>query len=226
MTCQLACPDCPTADGRLRPTLGAGHLKLADFEALLDRNPQIAHVELSNYGEMFLNPQLAEILACAFERKVTVSGSNGANLNFAREDALDALVRYRVRALTCSIDGVTQETYSRYRVNGNLHRVLAHIDKIRELRAQQRSAFPLLCWQFVVFGHNEHEIEAARAMAAERGMEFVPRLAWETGYSPVQNRDLVRIESGVGAASRTEYREQRGAEYTRHLCLQLWHARC
>ena len=137
----------------MRPALGAGHLKLADFEALLDRNPHIAHVELSNYGEMFLNPQLADILACAFERKVTVSGSNGVNLNFAREDALEALVRYRVRALTCSIDGVTQETYSRYRVNGNLQRVLAHIDKIRELRARQGSAFPLLCWQFVVFGH-------------------------------------------------------------------------
>jgi hypothetical protein len=60
-------------------------------------------------------------------------------------------------------------------------------------------------------------------MAAERGMEFIPRLTWETDYSPVQNRDLVRIESGTGAASRSEYRERRGTEYTRHLCLQLWH---
>lgn len=221
--CQLACPLCPTADGRLRPALGAGHLKLADFDSLLEHNPQIAHVELSNYGEMFLNPQLPEILACAFEHQVTVSGSNGANLNFASKEALDAVVRYRVRALTCSIDGVTQETYSRYRVNGNLQRVLGHIDKMLELRAQQGSAFPLLCWQFVIFGHNEHEIKTARDMAAERGMEFVPRLSWEADYSPVQNRELVRIESGVGAASRTEYRERRGTEYTRHLCLQLWH---
>src|SRR5580704_2427152 len=124
LNCQLACPLCPTADGRLRPTLGAGHLKLTDFEALLRDNPQIAHVELSNYGEMFLNPQLADILACAFERKVTVSGNNGVNLNFAREDVLEAIVRYRVRGLTCSIDGATQETYFRYRVNGNLNRVL------------------------------------------------------------------------------------------------------
>src|SRR5260221_4235814 len=224
LTCQLACPLCPTADGRLRPALGSGHLKLTDFESLLERNPQIAHVELSNYGEMFLNPQLADILACAFEHKVTVSGSNGVNLNFAREDALEALVRYRVRALTCSIDGVTQETYSRYRINGNLHKVLANIDKIRELRAQQGSAFPLLCWQFVVFGHNEHEIKTARAMANDRGMEFVPRLALVTDYSPVQNRELVRIESGVGAASRSEYRERSRTEYTRHPCLQLWHA--
>src|SRR5271170_7187879 len=94
--CQLKCPLCPTADGRVLPALGAGHLEPANFEALLDGNPQIAHVELSNYGEMFLNPQLVDILACAFERKVTVSGNNGVNLNFAREDALEAVVRYRV----------------------------------------------------------------------------------------------------------------------------------
>ena len=66
--CQLACPACPTATGETRQTLKAGHLKLSDFERLLDRNPEIAEVELSNYGEMFLNPQLPELLACAIER--------------------------------------------------------------------------------------------------------------------------------------------------------------
>jgi len=222
--CQLACPLCPTADHRVQPALGAGHLKLDHFEALLNRNPQIAHVELSNYGEMFLNPQLADILACAFDHKVTVSGNNGVNLNFAREDALEAAVQYRVRGLTCSIDGATQETYARYRVHGNLSRVLSHIDKIREHRAKSGSAFPLLYWQFVVFGHNEHEIAAARAMATERGMEFVLKLSWDADYSPVRNRDLIRIETGVGAASRAEYRERRGREYTRDICFQLWHA--
>src|ERR1700722_20261534 len=113
--CQLACPVCPTANGLTRATLGAGHLKLADFERLLDRNPQIRTVELSNYGEMFLNPQLPELLACAFERQVVVSCSNGVNLNFASDAALEAVVKYRVRALTCSIDGATQKTYARYR---------------------------------------------------------------------------------------------------------------
>jgi len=72
--CQLACPVCPTADGRARAVLGAGHLKLADFVALLDRNPELAEVELSNYGEMFLNPQLPELLEAAYRRGVVVSG--------------------------------------------------------------------------------------------------------------------------------------------------------
>ena len=224
LNCQLACPLCPTADGRVKPALGGGHLKLADFEALLDLNPQVAHVELSNYGEMFLNPQLADILACAFEHKVTVTGNNGVNLNFAREDALEAVVRYRVQGLKVSIDGATQESYSRYRVNGNLSRVLANIDAIRRLREKHKTAFPLLQWQFVVFGHNEHEIKMARTMATERGMAFFPKLSWDAEYSPVRNQELVRIESGLGASNRGEYLEQRGADYTRDICTQLWHA--
>ena len=222
--CQLACPVCPTAKGWTRPTLGAGHLKLAEFERLLDRNPQIRTVELSNYGEMFLNPQLPELLACAFERQVVVSGNNGVNLNFASNAALEAVVKYRVRGLTCSIDGATAETYARYRVNGNLDRVLEHVDRIRELRHDAGAAFPLLDWQFVVMGHNEHEIEQARAMAAARGMQFIPRLTWSAEYSPVVDRDLVRIQTGLGAAGREEFREKKGIEYTRDLCHQLWHA--
>jgi MoaA/NifB/PqqE/SkfB family radical SAM enzyme len=222
--CQLACPVCPTANGLARPVLGAGHLKLADFERLLDRNPEIREVELSNYGEMFLNPQLPDLLACAFEREVVVSGSNGVNLNFASDAALNALVKFRVRALTCSIDGATQDTYSRYRINGQLDRVLAHIDRIRDLRRLSGSAFPLLDWQFVVMGHNEHEIESARAMARARGMQFMPRLSWSADHSPVLNQDLVRIQTGLGAASREEFREKRGVEYTRDICYQLWRA--
>jgi len=199
-------------------------LKLADFERLLDRNPQIRAVELSNYGEMFLNPQLPELLACAFERGVVTSGGNGVNFNFASDAALEAVVKYRVRSLTCSIDGATQETYARYRVNGNLARVLANVDRIRDLRRSSGAAFPLLDWQFVVMGHNEHEIESARSMALARGMDFIPRLTWSADYSPVVNRDLVRIETGLGAASREEFRETKGAAYTRDICEQLWHA--
>ena len=129
--CQLACPLCPAADGRTKPSLGQSYLKFADFQSLLDRNPALEHVELSNYGEMFLNPKLPEMLAYAHQRNVTVSGANGVNLNHAGDEALEAVVKYRVRTLTCSLDGATAETYAAYRVNGDLNRVLANIDRIR-----------------------------------------------------------------------------------------------
>jgi hypothetical protein len=98
------------------------------------------------------------------------------------------------------------------------------VDRIRDLRRSASAAFPLLDWQFVVMGHNEHEIGVARAMAQARGMHFMPRLSWSADCSPVVDRDLVRIETGLGAASREEFRENKGIEYTRDLCSQLWHA--
>jgi MoaA/NifB/PqqE/SkfB family radical SAM enzyme len=222
--CQLACSSCPTADGSIRPALGAGHLALGDFIGLLDRNPTIAEVELSNYGEMFLNPALAEIMRAAFERRVVLHADNGVNLNFAREEALEGLVRYRFRSLTVSIDGATQETYAQYRIKGDLNRVLGHIERINRLKREHRSGFPLLTWQFIVFGHNEHEIAAARKMAADLGMGFRPKLSWDDDVSPIRNRELVQIALRSPALTRAEYYAATGKEYMRGICHQLWKA--
>ncbi len=114
--CQLACPSCPTASGATRAAMGAGHLDPAAFERLLEANPSVQEVELSNYGEMFLNPKLRELLRIAFEHRVVLHADNGTNLNHASEETLEALVRYRFRSLSVSIDGASPETYSRYRV--------------------------------------------------------------------------------------------------------------
>ena len=78
------------------------------------------------------------------------------------------------------------------------------IDNIRQLnqyKAKYRSEFPLLLWQFVVFGHNEHEIETARQLATDLGMDFYVKLSWDETVSPVQDLDWVRSQTGSGAAS-------------------------
>jgi len=63
--CQLRCPSCPTTSGAILPAIGSGILKFADFQALLDGNPGLRDIELSNYGEIFLNPELIAILEYA-----------------------------------------------------------------------------------------------------------------------------------------------------------------
>src|SRR5690242_19181276 len=105
--CQLRCPSCPTTSGAIHPVVGSGFLRAENFRALLDESPWLEHVELSNYGEIFLNPQLPAILELAYERGVAVSARNGVNLNTVRPDVLEAVVRYEMRAMTCSIDGAS-----------------------------------------------------------------------------------------------------------------------
>lgn len=177
-------------------------------------------IELSNYGEIFLNPDLLEILAYAHAKGIQLSAHNGANLNHVKPEVIEGLVKYKLHSMTCSIDGASQATYEQYRVRGNFERVLETIRKINHFKALYQSLYPILDWQFVVFGHNQHEIPVARQMAADLGMGFRLKLSWDGEFSPVMDRDALRQE--VGAADREEYRERYGRDYMQMICHQLW----
>lgn len=220
--CQLACPSCPTASGATLRGLGAGHLSLENFQSLLDSNPSLTHVELSNYGEMFLNPRLPDLIRYAHQRQVVLQADNGVNLNHAPDAVLEALVRYQFRSLTVSIDGASAESYPQYRVHGDFDRVIGHIRRINAFKRQYRSGFPILRWQFIVFGHNEHEIAAARKLATELGMSFSAKLSWDDQVSPIRNRDLVQIQMHSRQLSREEFYRATGREYMRAICHQIW----
>ncbi|MDP2653353.1 MAG: cupin domain-containing protein [Candidatus Omnitrophota bacterium] len=228
--CQLKCPSCPTATGRTGRELGVGYLKLEDFKDFIRRNPNVAHIELSNWGEVFLNKDLARILAHAHRHNVCLYFANGANLNHVREDVAEALVKYKLRRITCSIDGASQETYVQYRVKGDFNQVMDNVRMINRLKAKYRSPYPLLKWQFVAFGHNEHEIAKAREMAKSLGMSFFLKLSWADLYdlpdfSPVKNKELVGKETGLGVASRKEYMDKYGQDYVeRSCCWDMWSA--
>jgi MoaA/NifB/PqqE/SkfB family radical SAM enzyme len=113
---------------------------------------------------------LSAILKSAHESGIELTVDNGVNFNSVREEALDALVKYRVRSLTVAIDGATAESYRAYRKGGDFDRVIANIQKLNEYKRRYESRFPLLTWQFVIFGHNEHELSRGRAMARSLGM--------------------------------------------------------
>ncbi len=226
--CQLRCPACPTTLGIIRDDLGTGFVRLDDFRRLLEANPGVRSIELSNWGEIFLNPDLLAMMELAAERGVALSAKNGANLNTVADGVLEGLVRYRFRAITCSIDGASPETYAVYRRRGDFDTVLANIRKINGFKARYGSKYPKLTWQFVVFGHNEHEIPRARALAQELGMELRVKLSWGGTYlgedfSPVRNREAVRKEISGGVADRTEYETRFGVRYgQRRTCAQMW----
>ena len=218
--CQLKCPSCPNASDAIYPAIGRGYLKVSDFRTLLEQNPGIRDVELSNYGEIFLNPDLMEILKVAHDHRVGMRADTGANLNTATPEQLEGIVRYRLRSLSVSLDGASPETYGRYRVNGDYERVIGHIRMISEFKKSYRSRYPFLTWQFIVFGHNETEIHRARRMARDLGMKFKLKLSWDEDFSPIHDPERVRQE--VGYASRSEYRQLHGIDLGHDICHMLW----
>ena len=226
--CQLRCPSCPTTTGQIGASIGTGFLTFERFKALVDANPWVKDVELSNWGEIFLNPHLVRIMAYAHRKRVGLRADNGVNFNTVPDEVLQALVTYRFQSLVCSIDGASQATYAVYRRRGDFDRVIANVRRLNALKSQHRSERPALTWQFVAFGHNEHEIPAARRLAQELGMRFVVKLSWDDMYtpetfSPVRDREAIRRETGLGVADRREYHARHGDNYLqRQTCSQLW----
>lgn len=226
--CQLRCPTCPNSSGKIKETLGTGFLRFSDFKKVIDENPFVSQIELSNWGEVFLNKDLAKMLPYAYKKNVALSAGFGANLNNVSEDIPEMLVRYRFREISCSIDGARQETYQLYRRNGNFSDVINNIKKINRFKAEYHSPQPVLHWQFIIFGHNEHEIQAARQMALDLNMQFSLKLSWDDLYeqevfSPDRDYELIAKETGLGVGNRRDFRRKYGREYLlADCCLGLW----
>lgn len=226
--CQLRCPSCVHACERGKEifgkVIGQNYLRLKDFRKILDDNPWIKCVELSNLGEIFLNPELREIIEYAHSKTVLLSAGTGVNLNAVSEEVMECLVKHNFQYITVAIDGASEETYRIYRRGGDFRKVLENVRRINFYKEKHGKKNPVLCWQFVIFGHNEHELPMARRMARDLNMEFRPKLQtydWNPSYSPVQNKDFVAKEIGFEFATREEFERKYKRNYFVP-CAQLW----
>lgn len=217
--CQLRCKSCSTSAGLIRNGfVGEGLMSFENFKRIIDMNPQISHIELSNWGEIFLNPDIEAILRYAFNKGVSLYCANGSNFNYVPDNVLEALVKYQMKCLNLSIDGATQETYEQYRVNGHLDKVLDNIRKLNHYKELYGSKYPKLSWQFILFGHNEHEIESVKSLCKELGMVFNPKMN-HSFFSPIKDEEYVKEHTGLDYASRKEYAKKYGTDY-KHPCYQ------
>jgi MoaA/NifB/PqqE/SkfB family radical SAM enzyme len=219
--CQLKCTACSFQNSNC-PGLGRGYLKFSDFKNFVRKNRFIKQIELSNFGEIFLNPELKYILEYAFKNDIALSARNGVNLNSVSDEILEALVKYKFQYILVSIDGASQNIYSQYRVNGNFDIVISNLHKINEYKQKYNSEKPILIWQYVLMEHNENDVIMAKEMAEELKMEISFKLTWAKGYTP-KNVEMLRRETGLTYLSREEHAENdKRSPYTYGLCNLLW----
>ena len=75
--CQLKCRSCYMRAGE--NAVGVGYLKYDDFVNFIQQNNYIKQIELSNSGEIFLNPDLLKIMKFACENDVVDRKSTRLN---------------------------------------------------------------------------------------------------------------------------------------------------
>lgn len=166
--CNLKCPLCATGNGT--NTLKKGLLPLDMFRHIVDEmGTYLYSIDLFNWGEPLLNKDIYEMINYAHQRHILTTVSS--NFHFLNEESAEKMVTSGLDYLILSIDGATQETYEKYRVGGDLDVVLNNVRTLIETRKRLGKKTPYIFWQFLVFRHNEHEVEQARELAISMGVD-------------------------------------------------------
>ncbi len=167
--CNLRCPFCPT--GRREPGRSKGHISFDLFRSILDElAPYALKLELFNWGEAFFNPELPALIEYAHRKRLVTMISS--NLSFRLEDDyIRSIIRGGLTYLTASIDGWDQESYEVYRRGGKFELVIENLRNFVRLRRELGRQFPQICWQYLVFRHNETGVARARELAADIGVD-------------------------------------------------------
>ena len=126
-------------------------------------------VILCHWGEPTLNPRLSEIVGVFHDAGIYTTFDT--NMTLMTPELAARLIDAGLDAISASIDGITQASYGQYRIGGKVDKALAGLRHMVEQRQLLGRANPRIRWQFLVFPHNEHEVDRAKRLAREIGVD-------------------------------------------------------
>lgn len=181
--CNLQCPLCPTGTGV--PGRKKGMMPFPTFKKIIDEiGKYLISIDLFNWGEPLLNKDIYEMITYAHERNIVTSVST--NFQYFSEESAGKMISSGLDILILSIDGASQESYEKYRIGGNFQKVIENISILVEKKRERKCNHPYIAWQFLVMKHNEHEVEAAKKIAGELGVD---NIMIDPAYFPVATRE-------------------------------------
>ncbi len=186
-SCNLQCPECPSGLRAFsRPT---GQIEMATLHKIIEQlHRQLMYVTFYFQGEPLLLKAFPEMVKFIKKHRILVATST--NGHFLNAEMAMQLVESGLDRLIISLDGTDEATYTQYRRNGEFDRVIQNIKTMVETKRQAKSSSPWIELQFIVFGHNEHQIDEIKSLA--RSLQ-VDQLSLKTAqiYSFEQGSPLI-----------------------------------
>ena len=157
--CNLNCPHCASGSGLMGRKRGFMDIELFN-RVMMELSPYLYNVNLYFQGEPMLHPLFFYFLGNCLKTHNVVS-TNG---HFLSEENSEKIVRSGLNKLIISLDGINQETYSVYRVNGNVNSVIDGLKNVAHSKKKHHSSLKIEI-QFLVNSFNEHQIPQLRQLA-------------------------------------------------------------
>jgi radical SAM protein with 4Fe4S-binding SPASM domain len=162
---------CPSGNGDMKRRMG--QLTFKDFKKLLDDvGDYLIQVQLWNQGEPFLNKSFLDFVHYANEMGVMTHTSTNGHFIRTDEDA-EKLINSGLDQLIFSMDGTNQQTYEKYRVRGDYQLVMETLERIANAKKRLKSNKPLVELQFLVFKHNQNEIDHIISMSKKLNLNRI-----------------------------------------------------
>lgn len=175
--CNIRCPNPPCLannDASVRTRDQDGLTLEAVHRVAGELGENLQTILFYNYGEPFMNRAAESMLAALREKAPAakiVTSTNGILLaDPARAEKVVAAVPDHV---TFTISGVTQESYGRYHVRGQLVKAMKGLKNVCDAKRVRCQAVPHVLWRYLVFNWNDSdaEIDQAVATAEEYGVD-------------------------------------------------------
>lgn len=172
LPCRLRCPGCSSHSQVIGRRPRPLQLPPADFARVLrdlrDEEYTVREIEYCGQGEPLLHPQFPEFVRSGREyfpgshQRLITSG----NFDFASavgDDAPDEIM--------ISCDGVWPQSYGRYRIGGDVERVIRFMRDARAWRGTHPAVY--IVWKYILFEWNDSdgELFAAQRLAREIGVD-------------------------------------------------------
>ncbi|MFC1852670.1 radical SAM protein [candidate division CSSED10-310 bacterium] len=166
--CNLRCAICPVTEGMARKT---EHMELSTFKKIIDETGDYVFlIFLWDWGEPFLNPKIYDMIKYAKSRNIKIVSSTNGHI-FTADKHAERLISSGIDTIIFAIDGITQETYARYRGGGQLEQVLSGLRKVVAAKQKAKSDGPLINFRFLVTRQNEHELADLPRFAQSYGVD-------------------------------------------------------
>ncbi len=168
--CNLGCSQCPSGlKSFSRPT---GNLPIEEGKKwLTELKDYLFYVNFYFQGEPLIHPKLSELIEHA--NTLNVRSAISTNGHFLSEKKCQELIDAQLSKIIISLDGLTQESYEKYRSGGELDKVLKGIKTLKRKKKENKAAWPLIEVQFIVFKQNEHEIPQLKKAAKNLGADVL-----------------------------------------------------
>lgn len=164
--CNSYCPQCPRYDnfGKVKQQLRPNHLTIEQIKNIpIDKMKNLKKVYLcGSLGDPLMSPHIDFFFEYFKEQTIDIS----SNASIRNESWWSKLADHKNVTVSFCIDGIDSETHCTYRRNTSFEKIMRNAEAYITNGGKAE-------WQFIIFKHNQHQIDEANALSEKMGFRKI-----------------------------------------------------